>query len=155
MKLLLFKNRISGLALAVFLAVVLVLGMFLINTQNKKQQMLEQQGFRVLNNLGASMKEKDEMISRVVENIDPASQRGGDPKNDKGNIFKYSQKESGKKANKKIVSPPDSIKKNIERFKDKQIGNRFLSEKLKVTFSSKTSTGDSLSYLGRKDSIFF
>ena len=155
MKLFLFKNRISGLALAIFLAIVLVLGMFLISTQNRKQQMLEQQGFRVLNSLGASMKEKDDVISRVVENIDPSSQRVGDSKNGKRNTNKNNKNESFKKPNRQTINSPDSIKDTIERFKNKQIGNRFLSEKLKITFSSNPGTGDSLYYLGRKDSVFF
>lgn len=69
MKLFFRDIRLSGVAISLFVLIMLLLSIYFFVRLSRNQQDLEQRGFRALNQLGVAMKEKDTVIRKVVENI--------------------------------------------------------------------------------------
>ena len=68
MKQILKKIKLSGVAISLFVLIMLLLSIYFFVRLSRNQQDLEQRGFRTLKQLGVAMKEKDAVILKVVEN---------------------------------------------------------------------------------------
>jgi hypothetical protein len=147
-----FKNRISGFAWIFFLFIAAASGLFLYVTQERNATRLEQQRFRVLEGLAGSVKEKDETLSRMVANLEPAIRdlqaRSQTP------VYGKAIPPSGKITKAGITPEPyDSVRARITRIKNTQMGNNLLSEKLNTSFSRHAPPADSISYRAGSDSL--
>ena len=66
----LFNFRgISGIALTVFLTIVLLLSIYFFVRINRNERDLQERGFNVLNQLNSAIQEKDRTLKRVAENL--------------------------------------------------------------------------------------
>ncbi len=75
MKQILKKIKLSGVAISLFVLIMLLLSIYFFVRLSRNEQDLEQRGFRTLNQLGVAMKEKDTVIRKVVKNSTDSSLR--------------------------------------------------------------------------------
>jgi hypothetical protein len=73
MKQILKKIKLSGVAISLFVLIMLLLSIYFFVRLSRNQQDLEQRGFRTLNQLGVAMKEKDTVIRNIVKNSSDSS----------------------------------------------------------------------------------
>jgi|GEM_PF-5470261 len=65
------KLGISGVVLAIFLAIISLLCIYFFISLDRNQRALEEQGYRTLEKLGSSIKQKDAIYQTVVKNLFP------------------------------------------------------------------------------------
>ena len=147
MKTSLKKIGIPGIAVAIFVGIMLLLSFYFFYTIGKNKQAVEEQGFRELNQLGLAIKAQDELIRKMVNNY--SSRIVDSVKENFPLSIKQKENAKGKKIEKtKIRLPMPKERLSLYIFEKSPITKNIF-----IGFEKITDITDSLVYKV-KDSIF-
>ena len=160
------KIGIPGIAIAIFVGIMLFLSFYFFYSIGENRQAVEEQGFRELNQLGTALKVQDDLIRKMVSNysgrIIHLVRERDTSKNKKTDLSKEQKnskkKNPGRSRNKKLslyLFEKSPVTKNIMISTQKNSLNSYDSLVYKVndTIFCKISYGDFLSVFLRKDFV--